>query len=139
MFLFPRVCRTVGCWSPGTAAAPLLDCTACRAAAWCSHQHRQEGAAQHNAVCRALRLARWVTARSARLGITAVPRVADTYEAQVSVGLPAIPSQLDRVFLGPGQDITHWVEPPLSEPARVELGELEFIFLTNQLSGLWLF
>ena len=57
----------------------------------------------------------------------------------MSVGLPAIPSQLDRVFLGPGQDITHWIEPPHSEPARVELAELEFIFLTNQLSGLWLF
>jgi len=119
MFLFPRVCRMAGCHSTGTLSDPLQDCSTCYCVAWCSDMHREEMVDQHNTVCRELRLA----------------RVADRYECQVSVGLPSLPSNLDKEYLGTAPDITHFVDKPWAVKEEITKEELDFAFLTNQLSG----
>ena len=81
--------------------------------------HREEMVEQHNTVCRELRLA----------------RVADSYECQVGVGLPSLPSNLDKEYLGTAPDITHFVDKPWAVKKEISKEELEFAFLTNQLSG----
>ena len=119
MFLFPRVCRTTGCHSTGSSSSQLQDCSSCYCVTWCSDQHREEMEEQHKTVCRELRLA----------------RVADRYECQISVGLPSLPSQLDKDYLGTAPDITHFVDKPWAVKDEITKEELDFAFLTNQLSG----
>ena len=55
IFLFPRVCRRLGCFSPGEAGSTLEVCEGCLATAWCRDQCRAEGRLQHSRVCRNLR------------------------------------------------------------------------------------
>merc|ERR1719318_1992945 len=62
-------------------------------------------------------------------------RVADRYECQVSVGLPSLPSNLDKEYLGTAPDITHFVDKPWAVKEEITKDELDFAFLTNQLSG----
>ena len=119
MFLFPRVCRTPGCFSPGGAGARLEECGGCLVTVWCSHQCRGEGRDQHRAVCRQLRLA----------------RIADRYESLVRVGIPSLPSNLDNKYYGTAPDITHFLEVPLTDSPEISNLELEFAFLTNLLTG----
>ena len=122
MFLFPRVCRTTGCFStrPRSSSERMVECGECLSVVWCCDQHQQEGADQHAGVCRQLRLT----------------RVADRYESQVRVGLPSIPSQLDKIYLGTAPDITHFIDaPPEDSSDAVTHDDLEFAFLTNHLSG----
>jgi len=119
MFLFPRVCRMAGCYSSGTSSNQLQDCSTCFCVTWCSDMHREEMAEQHKSVCRELRLA----------------RVADRYECQVTVGLPSLPSTLDTVYMGTAPDITHFVDKPWAVKDEITKEELDFAFLTNQLSG----
>jgi len=119
IFLFPRVCRMTGCYGTGTTSDQLQDCTTCYCVTWCSDMHREEMVEEHKSVCRELRLA----------------RVADRYESQVSVGLPSLPSNLDKEYLGTAPDITHFVDKPWAVKNEISKEELEFAFLTNQLSG----
>ena len=62
-------------------------------------------------------------------------RVADRYESQVKVGIPALPSHLDKTYLGTAPDITHFVDTPVAQKSEIGSAELEFAFLTNHLSG----
>ena len=55
------------------------------------------------------------------------------FESQVKVGIPSLPCHLDKDYLGTAPDITHFVEEPFND--KTEINELEFAFLTNQLSG----
>jgi len=119
IFLFPRVCRMAGCHATGSSSDQLQDCTSCFCVTWCSDMHREEMADQHKLVCRDLRLA----------------RVADRYESQVSVGLPSLPSNLDKEYHGTAPDITHFVDKPWAAKTEISREELDFAFLTNQLSG----
>ena len=100
----------------------MLECLECLAAVWCSDQCRGRGDAvkRHREMCRELRLA----------------RIADRYESQVKVGIPALPSHLDTEYMGTAPDITHFLETPLeSNDKEIGSQELEFAFLTNHLSG----
>jgi len=121
MFLFPRVCRTTGCFSPvpSSGSGEMLGCCDCLCVVWCSDQCRGEGSDSHKTMCRQLRLA----------------RIADRYESQIKVGIPSLPSHLDKKYLGTAPDITHFIEPPFIGGSEISNKELEFAFLTNQLSG----
>ena len=124
MFLFPRVCRKTGCFSPvpEPGQEKMLECRECLAAVWCSDQCRgqSDGVKRHREMCSELRLA----------------RIADRYESQVTVGIPALPSHLDTEYMGTAPDITHFLETPLgSNDKEIGSQELEFAFLTNHLSG----
>ena len=122
MFLFPRVCRITGCFSPvpDDGEEKMLECGECLGVVWCSGQHMGEGEQRHREVCRELRLA----------------RLADRYESQVRVGIPALPSHLDTSYLGTAPDITHFLDAPMqSNSKEVSNQEMEFAFLTNHLSG----
>jgi len=118
MFLFPRVCREPNCHSTGNLAQ-LQDCQSCFCVSWCSDAHKEEMLEEHEKVCRELRLA----------------RVADRYESQVRVGLPSIPSSLDKEFFGTAPDITHFIDKPWPSKDEISEEELNFAFLTNHLSG----
>ena len=120
IFLFPRVCRTTGCFSPvpEPGQEKMLECRDCLAAVWCRDQCREKGKKRHREMCRELRMA----------------RIADRYESQVKVGIPALPSHLDTEYMGTAPDITHFLETPL-ESKEIGSQELEFAFLTNHLSG----
>lgn len=52
MFLFPRVCRTPGCYSPvpGGGGDSMAMCEQCQCTVWCSHQHWDEAQDQHQQV-----------------------------------------------------------------------------------------
>lgn len=120
MFLFPRVCRTTGCYSPvPSSPGSMVTCSGCLCTVWCSDQCREEGSDSHQKLCRQLRLA----------------RIADRYESQVKVGIPSLPSHLDKEYLGTAPDITHFVDVPFIAKSEITNQELEFAFLTNQLSG----
>ena len=62
-------------------------------------------------------------------------RVADRYESLVSVGIPSLPSNLDKKYYGTAPDITHFIQPPLTDSPEISNKELEFAFLTNMLTG----
>ena len=120
MFLFPRVCRTCFSPVPDPGQEKMLECRECLGAVWCSDQHRGEAEEGHREVCRDLRLA----------------RIADRYESQVRVGIPALPSHIDTEYMGTAPDITHFLETPFeSNDKEIGSQELEFAFLTNHLSG----
>ena len=120
MFLFPRVCRTCFSPVPDPGQEKMLECRECLGAVWCSDQHRGEAEEGHREVCRDLGLA----------------RIADRYESQVRVGIPALPSHIDTEYLGTAPDITHFLETPFeSNDKEIGSQELEFAFLTNHLSG----
>ena len=53
----------------------------------------------------------------------------------MTVGLPAFPSHLDEKFLGNAPDITYFIEKPNVSKEDISHEDLEFAFLTNQLSG----
>jgi len=106
VFLFPRCCRVCR-----DAKDCMFDCVTCYCVSYCSEQHREEHKENHAKVCRQLR----------------VGMAADIHESQHSVGFPAIPSQLDKRYGGFASDISSFVPPGIQE--------LEFAFLTNQLSG----
>ena len=119
LFLFPRVCRTTGCFSAGGGGVRLEECPGCLTTVWCSDQCRGEAREQHSQVCRQLRLG----------------RIADRYESQIKVGIPSLPSSLDNKYYGSAPDITHFLEVPLTDGPEISNRELEFAFLTNMLSG----
>ena len=51
MFLFPRVCRTPGCYSPVPCGGDTMAmCDQCLCTVWCSQQHREEAQDQHDQV-----------------------------------------------------------------------------------------
>jgi len=106
VFLFPRCCRVCR-----DVKDVMVDCNICFCASYCSEQHRDEHQEEHNKHCRQLQ----------------VGMAADIHESQHGVGFPAIPSQLDKRYGGFNSDIASFVPPSLQE--------LEFAFLTNQLSG----
>jgi len=121
MFLFPRVCRKTGCFSPvaSCASGEMLECSDCLCVVWCSDQCRGEVSDSHEAMCRLLKLA----------------RIADRYESQIKLGVPPLPAHLDKEYMGTSSDMTHFIEPPLIGTGEISFDELEFAFLTNQLSG----
>ena len=50
-FLFPRVCRTEGCYSAvARGDDTMLMCDKCQVTVWCSHQHKKEAKEQHDQV-----------------------------------------------------------------------------------------
>lgn len=61
-------------------------------------------------------------------------RIADRYESQVRVGMPSLPCHLDREYMGTAPDISHFLDTPF-EGEGVKNEELDYAFLTNQLSG----
>ena len=89
--MFPSVCRTVECHSTGTTSSQLKDCPTCYCVPWCSDMYREEMVDQYNIVCRELGLA----------------RVADRNECQVSIGLPSLPSNLDKEYVGTAPNSKH--------------------------------
>ena len=119
LFLFPRVCRTTGCFSAGGGGVKLQECAGCLTTVWCSDQCREEARQQHSKVCRQLRLG----------------RIADRYESQIKVGIPSLPSNLDNKYYGSAPDITHFLDLPLTDGPDISNLELEFAFLTNMLTG----
>ena len=53
----------------------------------------------------------------------------------MKVGIPSLPCHLDQEYLGTAPDMTHFVEEPFHDKTGISTPELEFAFLTNQLSG----
>ena len=53
----------------------------------------------------------------------------------MKVGLPSLPCNVDKKFLGSAPDITHFIEKPIITKEEITHEDLEFAFLTNQLSG----
>merc|ERR1719369_998995 len=90
LFLFPRSCRLCHC-----VQDEMYDCVLCFCVSYCSQQHRDEHSEQHQQVCQQLQLC----------------LAADNYESEHSVGLPAIPSQIDTRYEGCRPDITCYVPP----------------------------
>jgi len=117
VLLFPKSCRITSCH---LTTGEMQDCQACHTVTYCSVQHREEGEKEHKTVCRQLRLC----------------RLLDQHEAQIGVGLPAIPSHLDSQYLGSAPDISHFLEPSWDcNTGSILREETEWVFLTNQLSG----
>ena len=118
MFLFPRVCRVCHSAAPRCPGGSMITCSTCLFTVWCSDKCREEWKDRHESVCQQLRLA----------------RIADRYESQVDLGIPGLPPNLDGEYLGTVPDITQALVIGESEMGNQEL---EFAFLTNQLSGVF--
>jgi len=115
IFLFPRACRVCNC-----TKETMYDCIFCYCVTYCSLQHKQEDQEHHQTMCRSLRLA----------------MVADAYESQVGVCLPAIPSQVDTKYLGTAPDITHFLPEPIpGQKDEISKEVLDHCFLTCHVSG----
>jgi len=115
IFLFPRACRT--CF---TTKEEMYDCVECYCVSYCSIQHKDQNKLHHQTMCRPLRLA----------------MLADTYESKVGLGMPAIPSEVDKVYMGTAPHISHFLpEPHHSNESEISKEELDYCFLTFQLSG----
>jgi len=115
IFLFPRACRTCN-----ATQETMYDCTVCYCVSYCSPQHKQEHEEEHKSMCRNLRLA----------------MVADTYESKVGISLPAIPSNVDKKYMGSAPDITHFIpEPFRSSNKEISKSELDHCFLSCHISG----
>jgi len=91
IFLFPRACRVCR-----RTEDKMYDCKNCYCLSYCSEQHKSEDSERHIGTCRALKIC----------------MLADVYESCVGVGLPAIPSEVDKTYNGTTPDITHFITAP---------------------------
>jgi len=114
MFLFPRACRI--CFR---SQDQMYDCLNCYSISYCSEQHMSEDIDRHAESCRQLRIA----------------MLADTYESCVSVGMPVIPSEVDKKHLGSASDMSHFIVKPKHVSNEISKEELDYCFLSCQVSG----
>jgi len=115
MVLFPRTCQLDSCH---LATGPLEDCTSCHGVTYCSPLHQQEDTIGHAAACRQLLLSRLLDHREATLGLSF-----------------SVDPSVDSTYLGTGPDIFDFVGQPEAGGQEVPVEELEWTFLTNQMSG----
>jgi len=114
IFLFPRACRV--CHG---VQDKMFDCLSCYCVSYCSEQHEQEDHLRHQYSCRLLKIA----------------MLADVYESCVNIGMPAIPSHVDKTDLGTAPDILEFLPQPLISQSEISKKELDHCFLSCQLSG----